>query len=52
MQIVVVSAPIAEYAFVPVEEELRRRGHEVIRYKDPAAFLAKKDALAAADILY
>jgi phosphoglycerate dehydrogenase-like enzyme len=52
MQIVVVSAPIAEYAFVPVEEELKRRGHTVIRYKDVAAFLAKKDALAAADVLF
>ena len=52
MQITVVSAPIAEYAFVPVEEELRRRGHEVIRYKDTSAFLAKKDALEDADILY
>src|SRR5579864_7201311 len=52
MQVVVVSAPIAEYAFVPVEEELKRRGHEVIRYKEPAVFFAKKDALEAADILY
>ena len=52
MQITVVSAPIAEYAFVPVEEELRRRGHPVVRYKEPAAFFAKGDALATADILY
>lgn len=51
MQVVVVSAPIAEYAFLPVEEELKRRGHDVIRYKDVAAFLAKEDALAAADVL-
>lgn len=52
MQIVAVSAPIAEYAFAPVEEELRRRGHAVTRYRDVATFLAKEDALAAADILY
>lgn len=52
MQIVVVSAPIAEYAFVPVEEELRRRGHAVTRYQDVAAFFAKKDALDAADVLF
>lgn len=52
MQIVVVSAPIAEYAFAPVEDEMRRRGHEVVRYQDIAAFLATTDALAAADVLY
>jgi phosphoglycerate dehydrogenase-like enzyme len=52
MQIVVVSAPIAEYAFVPVEEELKRRGHAVIRHKDVASFLAQENALAEADILY
>ncbi len=51
MQIVVVSAPIAEYAFVPVEDELKRRGHEVIRYREVAAFLAKEDALLSADVL-
>ena len=52
MQVVVVSAPAVEYAIAPVEEELRRRGHEVVRYKDVAAFLAKTDALADADVLY
>jgi phosphoglycerate dehydrogenase-like enzyme len=51
MQIVVVSQPIAEYAYVPVEEELKRRGHEVIRYKDVAAFLAQENALTKADVL-
>ena len=52
MQIVVVGPAATEYAFVPVEEELRRRGHEVIRYIGAAPFLAKQDALAKTDILY
>ncbi len=52
MQVVVVSPPIAEYAINPVEEEFRRRGHEVIRYKDVAEFMGKADALAKADILF
>ena len=52
MQIVVVGPAATEYAFVPVEEELKRRGHEVIRYAGAAPFLAKTDALARADILY
>ncbi len=52
MQIVVVGPAATEYAFVPVEEELKRRGHEVIRYVGAAPFLAKQDALAKADILY
>ncbi len=52
MQIVVVAPPIAEYAINPVEDEMRRLGHEVIRYKDVAAFMAKTDALAEADILF
>jgi D-3-phosphoglycerate dehydrogenase len=52
MQIVVVGPVTTEYAFVPVEDELKRRGHEVIRYNGAAPFLAKPDALAQADILY
>jgi D-3-phosphoglycerate dehydrogenase len=52
MQVVVVSPPIAEYAINPVEEEFKRRGHEVIRYKDVAEFTGKADALAQADILF
>lgn len=52
MQIVVVSTPLVPYAVLPVEEELRRRGHAVIRYEDGAAFLAEPDALARADLLY
>jgi D-3-phosphoglycerate dehydrogenase len=52
MQVVVVSPPVAEYAIVPVEEELTRRGHEVVRYKDIAAFAANLDALADADVLF
>ncbi|HEY3919738.1 MAG TPA: NAD(P)-dependent oxidoreductase [Stellaceae bacterium] len=52
MQIVVVGPAATEYAFAPVEEELRRRGQEVIRYHGAAPFLAKPDALAKADILY
>ena len=52
MQIVVVGPAATEYAFAPVEEELKRRGHEVMRYGGAAPFLAKPDALAKADILY
>jgi phosphoglycerate dehydrogenase-like enzyme len=52
MQIVVVAPPIAEYAIQPVIDEMTRRGHEVIRYKEPPVFLAKEDALARADILF
>ena len=52
MQIVVVGPAATEYAFAPVEEELKRRGHELIRYSGAAPFLAKSDALARADILY
>jgi phosphoglycerate dehydrogenase-like enzyme len=52
MQIVVVGPAATEYAFVPVEEELKRRGHEVVRYIGAAPFLANPDALAKADILY
>lgn len=52
MQIVIVGPGNTEYAFAPVEEELRRRGHEVIRYIGAAAFLARPDALAQGDILY
>ena len=52
MQIVVVGPRSTEYAFAPVEEELKRRGHEVIRYIGAAPFLAQPNALAKADILY
>jgi phosphoglycerate dehydrogenase-like enzyme len=52
MQIVVVGPSNTEYAFAPVEEEMRRRGHEVIRYVGAAGFLAEPDALAKADVLY
>ncbi len=52
MQIVVLSAPLIDYAIVPVEDELRLRGHEVIRYPDMASLLAKPDALAQTDVLY
>lgn len=52
MQIVVVGPSATPYAFAPVEEELKRRGHEVIRYTGAAPFLTKPDALAKADILY
>ncbi|HXR85499.1 MAG TPA: NAD(P)-dependent oxidoreductase [Stellaceae bacterium] len=52
MQIVVVGPAATPYAFEPVEEELKRRGHEVIRYIGAAPFLAQLDALAKADILY
>lgn len=52
MQIVVVSMPLIPYAVLPVEEELRRQGHEVIRYEDGGAFRAKPDALKDADLLY
>jgi phosphoglycerate dehydrogenase-like enzyme len=52
MQIVVVGPTATEYAFAPVEQELKRRGHGLIRYRDAATFLAKPDALATADILY
>ena len=52
MQIVVVGPAATEYAFAPVEEELKRRGHEVIRHAGAAPFLAKPDALVKADILY
>ena len=52
MQIVVVGPVATDYAFAPVEEELRRRGHAVIRYQGAAPFLAKPDALTQADILY
>ncbi len=52
MQIVVVGPSATEYAFSPVEEEMKRRGHDVIRYLGAPAFLAKRDALATADILY
>lgn len=52
MQIVVVSQPGVDYAISPVEEALKHAGHEVIRYKDGAAFLAREDALATADVLY
>jgi D-3-phosphoglycerate dehydrogenase len=52
MQIVVVGPAATDYAFIPVEDELRRRGHEVIRYIGAAPFLAQPDALARADILY
>ena len=52
MQIVVVGPAATEYAYAPVQEELKRRGHEVIRYPGAAPFLAKPDALAKADILY
>jgi D-3-phosphoglycerate dehydrogenase len=52
MQIVVVGPSNTEYAFAPVEEEMRRRGHDVIRYIGAAAFLAQPEALAPADILY
>ena len=43
MQIVVVGPAATEYAFAPVEEVLKRRGHEVIRYNGAAPFLAKSD---------
>ena len=52
MQIVVVGPAATEYAFAPVEADMRQRGHEVIRYIGAAPFLAKPDALAKADILY
>ncbi len=52
MQVVVVSPPIAEYAINPVEDEFKRRGHEVVRYKDVVEFMAKPDALAKADVLF
>jgi D-3-phosphoglycerate dehydrogenase len=52
MQIVVVGPAATDYAFAPVEQELKRRGHEVIRYVGAAPFLTKADALAKADILY
>jgi len=52
MQIVVVGPAATEYAYTPVQDELKRRGHEVIRYAGAAPFLAKPDALAKADILY
>lgn len=52
MQIVVVAPTATEYAIAPVEDEMRRRGHDVVRYKDAASFLAQPDALAQADILY
>lgn len=52
MQIVVVSAPLIDYAVIPVEEELRRRGHDVIRCKDLGSLLATEDTLAKTDVLY
>jgi phosphoglycerate dehydrogenase-like enzyme len=52
MQIVVVSQPGIDYAIAPVEAALREKGHEVVRHKDVAAFLARQDALATADLLY
>jgi D-3-phosphoglycerate dehydrogenase len=52
MQIVVVGPGTTEYAFAPVEEDLKRGGYEVVRYVGAAPFLAKPDALAKADILY
>jgi phosphoglycerate dehydrogenase-like enzyme len=52
MQIVVVGPAATEYAFAPVEADMRHRGYEVIRYIGAAPFLAKADALAKADILY
>jgi phosphoglycerate dehydrogenase-like enzyme len=52
MQIVVVGPAATEYAFAPVEAEMKRRGHEVIRFVGGQPFLAKPDALATADILY
>jgi len=52
MQIVVAAPSNAEYAIQPVIDEMTRRGHAVIRYQDIAAFLAKPDALARADILF
>ena len=51
MQIVIVSHLGIDYAITPVEEELKRAGHEVIRY-DVAAFRAQPNALANADLLY
>ena len=52
MQIVVVGPAATEYAFKPVEEELKSRGHQVIRYTGAAPFIAQPDVLAKADILY
>lgn len=52
MQIVVVGPAATEYAFAPVEEEMKRRGHEVIRYVGAQAFLANPDTLVTADIIY
>jgi D-3-phosphoglycerate dehydrogenase len=52
MQIVVVGPATTEYAFAPVEEELRRLGHDVVRYVGAAPFLTQPDPLATASILY
>jgi len=52
MQIVVVSTPLIDYAVAPVEEELKRRGHQVRRFTDATAFRTDKVALASADLLY
>ena len=52
MHAVVVSGPAAEYAVAPVEEALKRLGHQVTLYPNLAALRAAKDPLASADLLY
>lgn len=41
-----------DYFFAPVREALAARGQSIVHYRTPAEFLANKDALANAGVIY